>query len=387
MYIKRISFIILTCGWFSQANAQFSISSGKLFIENNSMLSVQADFHNAGQMTQEGTLALNGNWKNNGNYSSQEGTIILSGTGQQSFDHNGQSVKNITITNNVNVRLPSDLQVAGELVLEKGIITPGPGTKLVLAESASIKGGSTAAYINGTLYHTGNGNKFYPIGKDGEYAPVTLAQVSGQAPVVGLEFFVSGLSLSADNSLEWLGNGFYWQLTSLSGEFEGSPVHLNIDARYVPSDTESLLIAVSNNLAQGFGALSKANFKMKGVRFEASTSLFVKNSYFTLGLKAPEKNAFYIPNVLSPLASDPEDRAVKIYSEKISTEGFQWVIRDQWGHVVYTTGSYTEAAATGWEGKVKKGKPALPGIYYYTMKGKFNNGESFSKKGNLVLIE
>jgi len=106
-----------------------------------------------------------------------------------------------------------------------------------------------------------------------------------------------------------------------------------------------------------------------------------------VGMKNTEKNILYIPNVLSPLAPDPEDRAVKIYSEKIVAESFQWIIRDHWGYVVYTTDSYTEAAATGWQGNAHHGNPALPGIYHYTIKGKFNDGTLFSRKGNIVLLE
>ena len=380
-------FWVICMGITTSSHAQFSVTKGNLYIKENSVVTMQGDLYNTGHIVQEGTLALNGNWKNRSTYHSQQGTIILTGASQQDFDHNNQKVHNLFLVNGGNVRLLSNLEINGKLKLEKGIITPKPGVQLVLTESASIEGGSADAYVDGSLYHTGPGNKFYPIGKNGQYAPVTLTQIAGNDPVVGLEFHDTGLTSSPDDVLQWLGNGFFWQLTHLSGDFEGSPIILNMETNAFPLETEDLVIAVSNNLTQGFGTLAEAQFQTQGNWYMISSSLPVQNPYITVGIKNTEKYIVYIPNVLSPLAPDPEDRAVKIYSEKIVAESFQWIIRDHWGYVVYTTDSYTEAAATGWQGNAHHGNPALPGIYHYTIKGKFNDGTLFSRKGNIVLLE
>lgn len=387
LYSKIIFYFAILWGEISPLKAQFYIQEGRVSILENSKVTVEGDLNNSGHIIQEGTLAVNGNWKNKSTYSSKQGTVILSGTGKQDFDHNNQKVYNMFLVNGGNIRLLSNLEIEGKLKLEKGIITPVSSVHLVLAESAGIEGGSLDAHINGSLYHTGIGNKFYPIGKNGQYAPVTLTQISGNEPVVGMEFYDNGLLNSPEDPLQWLGNGFYWQLTHLSGDFEGSPINLNIIANDFPAETDQLIIAVSNNLSQGFGTLAEGNFQTQGNWYSISSSIPVQNPYITIGLKNTEKNILYIPNVLSPLATNQEDRSVKIYSEKVVSEGFLWVIRDQWGHVVYTTNSYAEASTKGWQGIVQKGNPALPGIYHYIIKGKFENGDPFSKKGNLVLIK
>jgi len=368
------------------AQAQFAISSGKVSIQEESTVSVQANLHNHATLSQEGTLTLKGDWKNIHQYFSKQGTIVLAGT-NQNFFHNNQSIHNLWVKNAGNVHLSGNLTISGKLGLEKSILTPTRNNQLVIAKNASIETSGPDAYVNGALYHTGVGSKFYPIGKNNQYAPVTLTQITGNDPVVGLEFYESGLSSSPDDKLQWLDKGFYWQLTHLSGEFDGSPLHLETEAKTLPFETEELVIAVSNNLSEGFGTLPDANFQISNNRYLVSTASPVQNSFISIGLINNEKKVFYLPNVLSPLAPNPEDRAIKIYSEEEITEGFSWVIRDQWGHIVFTTDSYAEAVTKGWQGLAKAGNPVLPGIYYYTIKGKFASGDMLNKKGNLVVIE
>lgn len=387
-YSKIIIWIAFISGcWIHPLNAQFSITQGKLYVKENSVVTIKSDVLNNGYFAQEGTLALSGNWKNNNTYYSEHGTISLTGTQFQIFDHNDQAVHNLLINNGENVRFTSNLKINGKLKLIRGIITPDLGVQLVLTEKAIIEGGSADAYVGGQLFHTGLGNKFYPIGKHGQYAPVTLTQISGNEPVVGLEFHDTGLTSSSDDILQWLGDGFFWQLTRQSGDFEGSPLTLSMDVNYFPLETERLLIAVSNNLKQGFGILAESDFQRQGDKYTISSSLPLQHQYFTIGVKNVEKTIIYIPNVLSPLATNVEDQTAKIYSEAIIAEDFLWIIRDNWGHVVYTTDSYEEASTIGWQGNGQQGSPVLPGVFHYVVKGKLKNGDVFSKKGNLMLLK
>lgn len=370
----------------SSTLAQTYVKEGKLYVHTNSKVTIKGEVHNKGTITNQGILSVTGGWKNAASYVSSGGTIALNGTDTQIFSHNNQSVDILTIANPTDVRLASNVTVEDKLILQKGVVTPETDVKLMLTEKAEVQGGSPNAYIDGKMYHTGLGSKFYPIGKNGQYAPVTLTQVDGEHPVVGVEFYDQGLHTYEESDIQL--QEFYWNFSSLSERFEGSPVALDIlipDAIWQEED--NLIIAGSDNLEENFKTLALANVQMQGKRYIFSSNLPIRSQYITLGIQERIKEFAYIPNALSPFAPHPEDRTIKIYSKHISPEGFQWTIWDNWGHVVYTTNSHDQASTTGWQGTLKGKGEALPGIYKYLLQGTLNSGQTFSKTGNIVLYK
>lgn len=374
------------------ALAQTFVQEGKLYLHTNSKVTIKGEVHNKGSITNEGLLSVSGDWHNASSYTSSSGTIALTGnTDTQTFFHNQQAVYHLTIAGSGDVRLAGDVTVEGKLVLLEGIVTPEAEARLILAEKAVVEGGATNAYINGKMYHTGLGRKFYPVGKNGQYAPVTLDQVSGDHPVTGVEFYDKSFSAQRVAEIQLTEDKFFWDIVSLSGKFEGSPITLDMAVSDpILLEEEKLIIAGSNDLKEGFETLDKAKVQIRGERYIFSSSLPVQSRYITIGAQEDqiqEYQRLYIPNVLSPLAADPEDKAVKVYSENIADKSFQWTIWDNWGHIVYTTNSYEQASATGWQGNYGQKGEALPGTYKYLVKGIFKNGQTFSRAGSIVLYK
>lgn len=384
MQITIVIFGIVGSSMFNPAIAQTYVKEGKLYVHTNSKINISGDVLNQGVITNQGTISVSGHWNNVASYVSSGGTIALTGSETQVFFHNDQTTDNLIITNSTGVSLASDVTIQNELILQEGIVILKAGKKLVLKENAFVQGGGPNAYVSGKVYHTGIGNKFYPVGKNGQYAPVNLTNIQGENPVVGVEFYEKGLHNHEESSL-WL-HAFYWNLSTLSGKFNGSPVSLDA---LIPNplwqEEDDLIIAGSDNIKENFKSLDQAKVQFEGNWYTFSGSLPIRSQYITLGIQEREKELVYVPNVFSPFAPHADDRTIKVYSKNIDSKGFQWTIWDCWGHMVYATNSYDQAANTGWQGTHKEKGEALPGIYKYFLQGTFTSGQTFSKTGNIIL--
>jgi len=103
----------------------------------------------------------------------------------------------------------------------------------------------------------------------------------------------------------------------------------------------------------------------------------------TLSLSSPQADLLVnVPNVLSPQATHPDDRTIKVYGNCIAKEGFHFQITDRWGGVVYATRSTEEAMNQGWNGESQSN-----GIYTYVLRGQFSSGTAFQQKGTITLLK
>ncbi|MDD4994268.1 MAG: T9SS type A sorting domain-containing protein, partial [Paludibacter sp.] len=89
-------------------------------------------------------------------------------------------LSDMTVNSPVGVTLGSDLAVNGNLTLTNGLLTTGANALTV----GSNSGASATSYVNGklTMQYTAAGSKTFPIGKGGNYRPVTLNLTATDAP-------------------------------------------------------------------------------------------------------------------------------------------------------------------------------------------------------------
>jgi hypothetical protein len=367
--------------------AQTYVHSGQVHIQAGSQVVVTGgEVVNKATFVNQGNLVLTSNWQNLASYPSALGSIALLGSAPQKFSHNGDAIGVLYIENPTSVEVSGDVTVAGKLILAEGLVIPVNSAEVVISEEAVVEGGGSNAYVEGMLYHSGTGTKFYPIGKNGWYAPLTLEQVTGQNPVVGVEFSESTAQPLTGPDMQL--PDFYWQVHSLSGTFTGSPVSLLAPLNSPPREGALYILAGSEQVDVPFTNMAEAEWQMVGNEVQFTTSSMVNSAYLTIG--RPTEGAapgFYLPNALSPSAPHPEDRTIKIYSETIQPEGFSFTIWDSWGHVVYTTNSYTEASTRGWQGNYTGKGEAQPGMYKYLLQGTYTNGKPFNQKGTLFLYK
>lgn len=210
-----VLFILGTCS--SELFAQFIVQRGTLSTSETSVVSVQGNLTILGNVHHRGSLLVYNHLLSNDGLTSSAGSLYLVGSDQHVQLIN-VSLSTLSIQGGGTKQLTGNMTVLNELSLTEGIIqTNTLPSELILTPSARINGGSDQSYVDGFLYHSGTGEKFYPVGHNGTYAPATLLNIQGDEPTVGLAYFSSP-------AIE--GIPFHWQQRVLRGTYEGSHVEL-----------------------------------------------------------------------------------------------------------------------------------------------------------------
>ncbi|MDX1284675.1 MAG: PKD domain-containing protein, partial [Draconibacterium sp.] len=88
------------------------------------------------------------------------------------------------------------------------------------------------------------------------------------------------------------------------------------------------------------------------------------------------------PNAFSPNAINEEDKEFRIHSEGVLDDGYNLLIFNRWGQVVFESSSQT----IGWDGKMKNGNFAPAGVYTWVLKYFDFRGEKHKQQGTVTLI-
>jgi hypothetical protein len=143
-------------------------------------------------------ITTSGNFSNNGIFTAGTGTVTFSGAATQMLSGTPTAFNNLTLNNTNGLNIASAVSVNGVLNFQSasGLITPGAGS-LTIGPSGNITNASSAKYINGKLARTysGIGPKSFPIGKGGNYRPLTLNYTAlDAASTVAAEQFETSIS-------------------------------------------------------------------------------------------------------------------------------------------------------------------------------------------------
>lgn len=363
-----------------------------IFIGTNTIMSINGSSINRGTFENNGELIITGDWENNDQYIAGQGAMVLRGVDQQ-IDHKGNEIFELVIEGSGEKVFLSDANISGELYLEDGIIKPLPGVKLMAKSGAIVSDGHLSAYVDGAFYQQGSGKKLFPIGKNGNYSPVTL-NLEGAA-VLGYEVFGPNPNPYFSFEIRDISRVQFWQQTLISGDIgTGSLITLPMQWENTEEIAlEELIIAGadSNGNYAPLETYDYSGFINSGF---ITSSLLEGKKLFALGLTAerPEERTIYIPNAFAPkqfLAQENgEDDRIKVYGKEISAEDFLFRIYNRWGVLVYQTTSYEEASTVGWNGiNQQTGKLESIGSFKFMLKGKYNSGRTIEKTGSIHLIQ
>jgi hypothetical protein len=369
--------------------AQMLSNQGQLiYIAANTTVTVEGSISNEGDLTNNGTLSVSGSWDNRLNYSEGTGTVVFNGSTQQLIKHNNQNFYRLQLAGSGEKILQSNASVTHELILTSGLLTPMAENIFLTKEKAVITGGSTQSYINGRLCRESGVAAFFPIGKNGNYKPVSLDQIRGISPVIGFEVFEPNINAQAGEDLQEVSQVRYWQQTMLSGSVASAFISLSYDGTENIRNTDSIVAAEADQPGSVYRSLGKGSVNGTVSEGTITGKLPVTGKIFAIGIPAAEiSNIVYVPNVFSPLAHQEEDRMIKVYGKNISPENMRFSIYNRWGNLIFDSSSFEEIATRGWNGDNKyTGKPEVNGVYTYTLEGKFNNGKILKKVGTITLI-
>jgi len=88
------------------------------------------------------------------------------------------------------------------------------------------------------------------------------------------------------------------------------------------------------------------------------------------------------PTAFSPNASKTEDREFRIYSEGIVNDGYNLLIFNRWGEVIFESINQE----TGWDGTMKNGQNAPAGVYSWVIQYFDFLGKKHNQQGTVTLI-
>lgn len=347
-------------------------------------------------LTVEGPVYLSGNLSNTGNFNTNLGTLILEGGGNQSIQNNSPIyLEGLVLTGGGTSSYNSDVIIDSVLNLQFGILSMGLGDTLLLTGNATAEGGFIDSYVDGRIYHTGTGFKYFPIGKNGTFAPVWLEDVRGINPVVGIEMFEPNPGTpTAGFELLGIDTDRYWNLDVRSGQYDSSIVSVDLlgkDTTNLPITsnlkfiTRTLAVAQSDSVSGTYNTLGNMMVQDDIITSERGLT----QPFFAVALApaVPEGGVLYIPSAMSPRSTNPEDQIFKVYGSKISSENFSLRIFNKWGLLVYETEDFNEANQVGWDGThFSNGAEQPSGVYTYQVLGTFDSGREIEEVGTLTLI-
>ena len=379
----RVLFFAALCIFSYQAESQLIQNGAIMHVGENSVFTTSYPLSSEGFIQNSGEIILHSDWKNGGIYQGS-GSLLLNGDVPQTFAHNGQLVESLRLDNPGGAVLRGNLTIRGLLELEQGLFTTAQQDTLLVEENGNIRGGSPASFVNGPLHRAGRGERVFPVGKDNIYLPAELSDVSGGNTIVSLRV-ESDFNGTVPPGIDRISTDYYWQLSHYRDAYSGSPVVLPL---YDPQLDRTRTVILGFD-APDYSIYNDLTFQSGDYYTTASTNQAVTEAILLLGISSEtirDENVFYVPNVLSTSATDPDNRVIKVYGD-IDDESFSFVVYDRRGIEVFSSTDLQRMQQSGWDGISQRTNALLPpGTYVYGVKGVSRKGEPLEKTGTLTIL-
>lgn len=363
---------------FGDVDAQGFYNASTVHI-NGADVHVNGEVNNSGALYNNGVIAFTGDWNNTGAYNG-DGTVEPLGHAPQKIAHNNQNIFRLSVKGWGTKYIKGRVFINGALHLMQGIVSVSPDDALELAHNAIVEGGSSESFVDGALTTGGNGYKFFPIGKNGTYAPIEFPEVSGTTGEYSMEVFENAPAIVMDGVI--VKNALYWRRQNIRGEFGSSAVALHYEPSHF-ENTEAVVLVGGFTWDEPFKAIryvSRADESNK-----VTTQVQVSTPIIMLGETYEQwaPSDFYLSTALSPNASRPENRKVMIFGDRLAAEDFHFQVFNRWGDLVFETNSLDEMKVNGWDGQ---GRRLSTGTYPYRLTGLDKTGRPFERKGVITIV-
>lgn len=380
---------ILLCNpCFLTAQSVHVGSNQLLALTNHAILYTPGTITNQGVILNEGNIWLEGNWNNQQSYNG-EGWLRFTGTENQTIQHNGQNISALEVSGGGLKILEGSITIVDTLQLTDGHVVATPENSITLNQNILIDGASVNSYIEGAVRFSGTGYHYLPIGTSTSFLPITLEEVGGVSPVVEVVAF-DGEPVEVDGErLEAKTVNNYWTINELEGSYDGSVVTLPVTSADRFDDLIGVVVTESDNLEGPFRNLGQQERVGDRNAGFITGEAVARQSIISLGLTSEYvlDNSVEVPSAFSPVASNPTDRTVKIYSANLRDSGFSWSIFNRWGQIVYQTSDLPTALNSGWNGlDPDSNQPLPPGIYPYVVRGIYDTGLPVEQTGSITLF-
>ena len=384
---KSGTILLLTLGLAGSLLVSHDSSSQGLYNESNMYIDdvsvfVDGEVRNDGKFQNEGTVSFTGDWESSGNYNGQ-GVLEANGNGSQRISHYGQAVGTLVIEGWGQKYIKGDLTVTDDLNLKHGVVEVSAEDGLILELNTVVHGGSPDAYVDGPLTATGNGYKFFPLGKNGTYAPIEFLDVKGQGARYSVEAFEDAPIASLENVV--VRPAVYWLRQDKQGTFESSPVAIDYNRDFFENPANIILVS-GTQWDKPFATIT--DIQLSEETDKISTLVPVSAPIILLGELSEKwtEADFYLSTALSPHAYHAENQNVKVFGERLSSDLFRFDVFNRWGDLIFETTSLEEMSTNGWDGRTLNGVALMSGTYPYRLTGIDKMGNKFEKKGVITII-
>ncbi|MEX2230626.1 MAG: gliding motility-associated C-terminal domain-containing protein [Cyclobacteriaceae bacterium] len=391
--MRNIRHIISTCfswiGFITFAAFFFpEISRGQgLYNESDLLINgvnvyVDGDLENRGRLDNNGLISFTGDWESEGSYKGN-GILEANGRAPQKIEHYDQKISSLVISGWGTKYIKGKINILDKFQLSQGIVEVSPNDVLKLIASAVIFGGSGDSYVDGAITVEGTGYKFFPVGKNGTYAPIEFLNVKGELSEYSMEVFDNAPVVSVDNVI--VRNGLYWQRKDVNGQFGGSAIAIDFERSYFQNPGNIIMLA-GTDWEEPFIPLTDLEYSDETDKISTRTE--ISAPIIMLG-EISEKWSeadFYFSNALSPNALNSDNRKVKVFGDRLAAEQFQFQVYDRWGAMVFESASLDFMATNGWDGRSINGKDLMGGTYPYRLTAFDKTGRKFEKKGVITII-
>ncbi len=266
-----------------------------------------------GPVTNNGILVASGDIGLSGGYTGS-GDIKLTGA-DQALNLGGSATPNIlTVAGGGTKTIFSEVIVSGSLELNDGKVLV-IGDNLRLLSSSAISGSNTSNYIIGKLIRGGAGDIDFPVGSAGQYAPVTLRGVTGNAPEVGLEYVNTDPAGQIGYGIVDLSQNRYWNISEEGGTYDGAQVE-------IPTISETIVTDLSEAVVAGSGTgITYRSLGQSAVSGNTTAGTVTSQDLFTTGRVALGK--FFDEQ----LRVNDSTALVSIFTQ---TNGSEWLNTTGW---------------------------------------------------------
>jgi hypothetical protein len=380
----RCASILALAGYLlvpADARCQGLYNEADLHVDGASIY-VDGEINNTGNLTNEGLVSFTGDWESAGKYSGN-GELEIRGNISQKILHRGQDVHTVRIDGWGPKYVKGRLNITQALHLKQGIVHVSQEDAFRLEAGVVITGGHESSFVDGAITVAGTGYKFFPLGKNGTYAPIEFLNVKGQTAEYAVEVFEDAPAVAVENVI--VRRALYWQRRDLYGDFGGSAVAIGFNASNY-ADPKNIMLLSGTDWDEPFIAVSDIEHSVETHKISTTRDIFA--SLILVGEISEKWNEadFYFSTALSPNAAHAENRTVRIFGERLSEDNFHFQVFDRWGKLVYESVSRKAMGTNGWDGRAMNGRELAGGTYPYRLSGVDKMGAKLEKKGVITII-
>jgi hypothetical protein len=214
--------------------------------------------------------------------------------------------------------LNTPITVNGGLTLTSGLITTTATNILTLGANATVNGGSSSSFINGTLRRNTNSTSsfVFPVGKANVYRPISITPFSTAVSLFQSEYFNTAYSntTSLTAPLSAVSNAEFWEVNRVSGADATVSFSLNGIAVNGATANDELVVARYNGTSwqqAHAGSINPGN----AVTGTVTSNALGTFGAFTFGVRVNTSLPLQLVNLLAKKNSNSVDLSWETINE------------------------------------------------------------------------